>query len=169
VERLRKPTKTSVRIVYFPTEVRNRYNFNISQTRYHLRRFAPKSLFRKQSAVALHVVAFCYSYGYLFRYLDRLTGYFTDTSRLMQYLRPGMSNFEQLYVYTRQSAEIQTPKHRNLTDRSMTAPPRVLSPSSRPILPSTSSPSYLVPAIKNAVRFKKYFNFLTFFKNYLNQ
>jgi len=69
-------------------------------------------------------------------------------------------------MYTEDSpAEVQTPEHWSLIYRSIPAPPRVLSPSSRPILPSTSSPSSLVPVIKNAVLSKKMlFQFLYFFE-----
>jgi len=104
--------------------------------------------------------------------IKNIYGFHLTHPRILQTL-PGLCN---IYVpgcrilsncmYTQDSpAEIQTPKQWNLIDRSMTAPPRVLSPSSRPILPSTSSTSSLVPAIKNAVRFKKMlFQFLYFFE-----
>jgi hypothetical protein len=60
----------------------------------------------------------------------------------------------QIYMYTKGSlVETPAPTNWNLIDRSMTAPPPVLSPSS--ILPPRSSHRALIPANKTLARVSK--------------
>ena len=70
-----------------------------------------------------------------------------------------------IYIYTQGSKiEIQTQAHWNLIDRSMSALPYVLSPSS--ILPPPSSHRVLICARKHFARFTNVtFSVLFFFKN----
>jgi hypothetical protein len=74
-----------------------------------------------------------------------------------------------VYVYIKGSpAEIQTPTHWNLTGRSITAPPPVLSPSR--ILRPSSFPCSFIPIqekIRRATQ-KYYFNSVYLFKNGLS-
>lgn len=58
--------------------------------------------------------------------------------------------YVQLYMYVQgRQTDIQTPTHRNLTGRSMTAPAPMLSPSS--ILPPRSSNCAVIPPRKNSM------------------
>jgi len=66
-------------------------------------------------------------------------------------------------IYKGEQVEIHTSTHRNLLDRSMTAPPPVLSPSS--ILLPPSSHSAFISAVRHSVVVRKSYFIFPFVKN----